>query len=423
MVLLWFCRCAEIRRLFRLVLAAVLLWETVPTLSVHAETMIVPTLSVRSWYDTNVYRRPKQLLTPGTQAEDFVTSVLPVLDLLHKTRDIEAEMKMGGNFTAYLENTNRNYFGATLQGQVRLDHWADQYVRGANLRIAENLRYTPEQPSFLQGSRDLPTDVGLTTGTQGFRANTLYNTTQVTGGYPVSRDLSVEGGYTFVIRRIGRVQGGTEDLQGVTLYFDTMAHTWFGGPRYHLTRNDSVAVLYKQTFITQSQAQGGRNFNTNLIALMGDYTKEFQEWRFIAQGGITFAEPVGRAFPSGRLEVTNQLERDTVVRLALSRQGMPSFFLQGGAMITNLASLGINHKIYERLILDGTVGYAYNEYFPNTDKSIKNLTASSRLSYKLTRDITAQIFYIFQNIDSTASSLQFQYSRNQVGFMLTAEWK
>ncbi len=239
----------------------------------------------------------------------------------------------------------------------------------------------------------------------------------------MSQDLSVEGGYTFVIRRIGRVQGGLEELQGVTLYFDTMAHTWFGGPRYHLTRNDSVAVLYKQTFITQSQSQGGRNFNTNLITLAGDYTKEFQEWRFIAQGGITFAEPVGRAFPSGKLEVTNQLERDTAVRLSLSREGRPSFFLAGGAMITNIASLGISHTIYERLILDATAGYAYNEYFPNTDKTLKNLTVGSKLAYKLTRDITGEIFYLFQNLDSTASSLQFQYSRHTMGFMLTAEWK
>lgn len=423
MILLWSCRYAEIRRLFRFVVAVVLLWGALPTLSVHAETAIVPTLSVRSWYDTNVYRRPKQLLTPGTQADDFVTSVLPVLDLLHRTRDIEAEVKMGGIFNVYAVNTNRNYVGATLQGGVSLNNWVDQYVRGANLRVVENLRYTPEQPSFLQGSRDLATDVSLTTGTQGFRANMLYNTTQVTGGYPVSRDLSMEGGYTFVLRRIGSVQGGLGELQGTTVYFNTMAHTWFGGPRYHLTRNDSVAVLYRQTFITQSQATGGRNFNTNLIALVGDYTKEFQEWRFIAQGGITFAEPVGRAFPSGKLEVTNQLERDTVVRLALTRQGMPSFFLAGGAMISNVASLGISHRIHERITLDGTVGYAYNEYFPNTDKSLKNLTASSKLSYKLTRDITADIFYIFQDIDSTASSLQFQYSRSQVGFMLHAEWK
>jgi len=405
------------------VIVAVLLWEAVPALSVHAETMIVPTLSVRSWYDTNVYRRPKQLLTPGTQAEDFVTSVLPVLDVLHKTRDIEADVKMGGIFTTYVENTSRNYFGATLQGGVRLDHWVEQYVRGARLQVVENLRYTPEQPSFLQGSRDLPTDADLTTGVQGFRANTLYNTTQVTGGYPVSRDLSMEGGYTFVIRRIGNVQGGLGPIAGSTIYFDTMAHTWSGGPRYQLTRNDSVAATYRQTFITQSAAQGGRNFNTNLIALEGDYTKDFQEWSFSIQGGITFAEPVGRTFPSGSLTVTTQPERDTVVYIRLSRQGMPSYFLQGGATISNVASMGVSRKIYERLILDGMVSFGYNEYFPNTDRKLQNITASSKLAYKLTRTITGEIFYQYQNIDTNSSTLQFQYSRSQAGLMLTVAWE
>lgn len=419
--LLWSCRCAEIRQLFRFMAAAVLLWGALPALSVHAETIIVPSASLRSYYDSNVYRRPKQLLSPGTQAEDFANMLGADLALLHKTRDIDVNMKMGGYFQTYVENTNRNYFGALLNGHIGLDDWIDQYVRGAKLRVMENLRYTPEQPSFLQGVRDLPADAGLTTGIQGFRANTLYNTTQFKGTYPVSRDLVVEGGYTFVLRRVGRVQGG--DIPGATIYFDTMAHTWSGGPRYKLTRNDSVAATYRQTFITQSAAQGGRNFNTNLIALEGDYTKDFQEWSFSIQGGITFAEPVGRTFPSGTLTVTTQPERATVVYLRLSREGRPSFFLQGGATISNVAGMGISHRIYERLILDGTVNFGYNEYFPNTDRKLQNITASSKLTYKLTRTITGELFYIYQNIDTNSSTLQYQYSRSQAGLMLTVAWE
>ena len=46
--------------------------------------------------------------------------------------------------------------------------------------------------------------------------------------------------------------------------------------------------------------------------------KAFQEWSFSVQGGITFAEPVGRAFPSGTLQVTTSPERDTVVRLGIT---------------------------------------------------------------------------------------------------------
>jgi hypothetical protein len=302
-----------------------------------------------------------------------------------------------------------------------LDPWADRYIRGARLSIRENLRYTPEQESFLAGGvREIQSDDGLVTGIQGFRATQIHSSTDIQASYPVSRDISVEGGYSFGLRSIGRVQGG--DLPGVT-YFDTMTHTWFGGPRYQLTRNDSVAALYRQTFLSQSNSTGGRTFNTNLITLAGDYTKEFQEWGFSVQGGVTFVEPAGRTFPSGTLEVRTKLERDTVVYLNLSREGRPSFFLAGGATISNVARVGISHRIYERLTVDGTVGYAYNQLFPNTDRTFKNLTASSRLSYRLTRNITGELFYVYTNIDSDSSSIQFQYSRSQAGFMLTAEWK
>lgn len=421
MILSRYCRYFEIARLFRFVILVALVWEVLPVLPNHAETLIVPSAMVRSRYDSNVFRRPKQLLEPGTQADDFVTTLGAGIDLVHKTRDMEADVRMGGFFNVYAQNTDRNFFGALLQGQIGLDQWVDQYVRGAKLRIVERLRYTPEQPSFLSGgARDPGENEVLANGVQGFRANMLYNTTDFKGEYPVSRDLSVEGGYAFGLRRIGTVQGG--DLPGVN-YFNTMTHTWQGGPRYSLTRNDSVAVLYKQVFIMQSRSEGGRSFNTNLITLMGDYTKNFQEWSFKIQGGLTFAEPVGRTFPSGTLEVRTKVEKDTAVRFAVSREGRPSYFLQGGATISNIARLGISHRIYERLELDGTIAYAYNELFPNTERTIKNLTATSKLAYNLTRNVTGELFYLYQNIDSDASSIQFQYSRHEVGVMFVVEWK
>jgi hypothetical protein len=334
---------------------------------------------------------------------------------------MEADVKMAGFYTAYVENTDRSFFHTTLNAHVGLDPWADRYIRGARLSIRENLRYTPEQSSFLAGGvREIQSADGLVSGIQGFRATQIRNTTDIQASYPVSRDLSVEGGYSFGLRSIGRIQGG--DIANVT-FFDTMVHTWYGGPRYKLTRNDSVAALYRQSFITQSNSQGGRTFNTNIITLGGEYTKDFQEWRVAIQGGVTFIDPAGRTFPSGSIQVSTKLDRDTVLRLDLLREARPSYFLQGGATISNLATAGISHKIYERLILDGTIGYAYNQLFPNTDRTLQNLIAQSKLAYKLTRTITGEIFYLYQHVDSDSSAIQFQYSRNQVGFMLTAEWK
>ncbi len=233
----------------------------------------------------------------------------------------------------------------------------------------------------------------------------------------MSRDLALEGGYTFGLRQYGRIQGGQDTLE--TIFFNTMTHTWYGGPRYQLARNDSVAAIYRQTFFTQSRSTGGRTFSTNLITLAGDYTKQFQEWNLTVQGGVTFAEPVGRTFPSGLIQVRTRPERDTVVTLALSRAGRPIGFLQGGAMISNLARVGISHRIYERLAVNGAVGYAYNQLFPNTNSTYKNFTASSGVSYKVTRTITAQILYLFTNLDIDRQDLQYQVSRHQIGLTLS----
>jgi hypothetical protein len=122
--------------------------------------------------------------------------------------------------------------------------------------------------------------------------------------------------------------------------------------------------------------------------------------------------------------VRSNLERDTVVYLTLSREGRPSFFLVGGATINNHRTDGIQPLEF----MNGSPSMEepvmpINELFPSTDRTFKNLTATARLAYKLTRNITGEIFYLHSNTDVDSSSTQFQYFRSQAGFMLTAEWK
>ena len=386
--------------------------------SVYAETKIVPLATLTGRYDSNIWNRPAELLDPSLQREDFLTIVGGGAQVLHDSRDIEASLTAIGTFNTYVENTSRNFFSTNIRGSIVLDRWVDQYVRGASLRVIESLRYSPDPPAFLGGVRAaILEDDTFLRGIQSFRSNQIINTTGIEGKYPVSRDLALEGGYTFGLRQFGRIQGGEDTIAIAT--FDTMTHTWFGGPRYRLTRNDSVAALYRQTFFTQSRSTGGRTFSTNLITLAGEYAKEFQEWSLTVQGGVTFAEPVGRTFPSGLIRVRTRPERDTVATLTLSRAGRPIGFLQGGAMISNLAQVGISHRIYERLAVNGGVGYAMNELFPNTDSTFNYFTASSALSYKVTRTITAQILYLFTNIDVERPELQYQVSRHQIGLTLS----
>jgi hypothetical protein len=414
--LLWCYRRAKNRSLLRFAVAAVLIWGALPSLSVYAETNIVPWGTVRERYDSNVWRRPKDLLRDAQgnapQLHDFVTTVSGGLDLRHESRDLEADLKVGGSYNAFVHNSDLNFYGALLNGTVGLDRWVDQYVRGARLRVTENLLYTPEQ-SF--GSSRVGDD--FESGLLTFRRSRLLNTTAFNGSYPLSRDVSLEGGYIFSLRRVTRsTEGG--DVTGAT-FFNTMAHTWSGGPRYNLTRNDSVAALYRQTFFTQERSEGGRTFSSNIIMLEGDYTKVFPEWTVTVRGGVTFVEPVGRTFPSGSIQVTTKPERDTVLHLTLSREAKPSFFLQGGARISHVARASIRHRIYERLSVSGTGGYALSQFFPNTDSQFQIVTGASRLEYMLTRNISGELFYIFTHTNSDSTALEYQVSRHQVGFMLS----
>ena len=416
MTLLWRCRRLKIRPLFRFAVAAVLIGGALPSVSVFAETKIIPWGEVRERYDSNVWRRPKDLLRDAQgnvpQLHDFVTTVNGGLALRHESRDIEADLSVGGNYNKYVTNTGLDFFGAIVRGTVGLDRWVDQYVRGARLNVTENFTYSPEQ-SFGRSVAVDDFEGGLLT----FRRSRLLNTTAFNGSYPLSRDVSLEGGYIFGLRRQTRsTEGG--DVTGAT-FFNTMTHTWSGGPRYNLTRNDSVAALYRQTFFTQERSEGGRTFSTNIITLEGDYTKVFSEWTFSARGGVTFVEPVGRSFPSGSIQVTTKPERDTVLNLTLSREARPSFFLQGGARIINRAQARISHRIYERLSVSGSGGYALSQFFPNTDSQFQIITGASRLEYMLTRSIRGELFYLFNHISTEGTGLEYQVSRHQVGFMLS----
>jgi hypothetical protein len=419
--LLWCCRRAKIRPFFRFAVAAVLIWGALPSVSVYAETNIVPWGSVRERYDSNVWRRPKDLLRDAQgntpQLHDFVTTVGGGLDLRHESRDIEADLKVGGNYSAFVHNSNLNFYGALLQGTVGLDRWVDQYVREARLRVTQNFVYTPDQFFGTHSGSSRGGDDDFETGLLTFRRSRLMNTTAFKGSYPLSRDVSLEGGYIFGLRRQTReTEGG--DVAGAT-FFNTMTHTWSGGPRYNLTRNDSVAALYRQTFFTQERSGGGRTFSTNIISLEGDYTKVFPEWTFTVRGGVTFVEPMGRSFPSGSIRVTTKPERDTVLDLTLSREARPSFFLQGGARINHLARASIRHRIYERLSVSGSGGYALSQFFPNTDSQFQLITGISRLEYMLTRNIRGELFYNFTHVTADSTALEYQVSRHQVGIMLS----
>jgi hypothetical protein len=399
-----------------------LVWGTFEPGFVRAETTIIPSAFGSGRYDSNIFLAPASRLAPGTQRSDFAGTVGAYAQLLHRSRDVEGSLTAGGDFNFYALNTDRNFTRVRVNGYVILDRWVERLAKGARLTVTEFFRYTPETPGFLTGAPDQPTDDPFLRGIQTFRANTFLNTTGVNASYPLFKQLALLGSYTFSTRRVPSTQ--TPTTTGVS-FFDSNLHFWSVGPELKLTPVDSIALLYRQGLLDQERSGGGgvRTIETNTQSLSIDYTRVMPNWRFELAGGAVLVEPVSEWFPIGRMAIRNNPERATTVALSVSRQAAPSFFSIPGAVISNVGQVTLNHRLSERLSLRGGVSYAYNQQAINTSVTFENLNARAGLDYKLTRNIVASLFYTYTYINNEFVIPDYQVSRNQVGFSMTAQWK
>jgi hypothetical protein len=389
--------------------------------SLYAETEFIPFVSVSERYDTNIWFSPAEFLPPGTRLDDFATTLAGGIQTLYKERGIEASLNAGGDFNAYVYNPGLNYFSATAQGYAQLNSWIQRLVKGARLRVAESFRYTPESPGFLTGVKGGVVDDPFLRGIQAFRANTFSNTASVNGTVPVFRDLALDAGYSWSIYRVGSILAA--GATGAT-FFDTNVHSVRGGPRYTLTRQDSVAVLFQRDQVSQTTVgttDQPIDFTTQTVLL--DYTRVTPAWRFGIQGGATHIDPADKAYPVATISLSNSLERITAVRLDLSRRAVPNFFLAGGAMISNVGTISVNHKLTRLLSLRANASYGYNETVPDRTVKFTNISATGGLNYQLTRTVAIDIFYTYNDFKTEVPGLSYEILRNAVGFALTAQWK
>jgi opacity protein-like surface antigen len=388
----------------------------------HAETKIIPSATLSGRYDTNVWFTPQEFLPPGTRLDDFAASVGGNAQVLYSERDIEASLSGGVDFNAFAYNPGLNFITTRVDGKAKLDSWLQRFAKGAQLRVAESFRYTPESPAFFTGVKAGVVEDPFLRGIQQFRANTFSNTTTVNASYPLFRDLYADGRYSFSIYRVGSVLAA-----GATgaAFFDTTMHTWSAGPRYKLTRQDSFALLYQQSQITQTQSSDpgapDLDFTTHSLSLA--YDKEMDQWTAGVTGGMTVIDPPGQAYPTAAIRLSTNPERVTAVRLDLSRRAAPSLFFVAGALISNVGTLAASHKLSRLLTLQGSVNYGLNETVPDRTVKFTSFTANAGLNYKLTKTMSMDLYYSYNDFKTEQPGSTIAILRNVVGFALTAEWK
>ena len=385
-----------------------------PPSPVYGDTKIIPTAALSERYDTNVYLAPPELLAPGTRLSDFVTSVAGGVQLLHKSRDVEASLTGGVNLNFYVYNPDLNFLGTSADANAKLDGWVSRLAEGAKLQVSDRFQYTPEPPSFITARQTPAGDDPFSRGVQGFRANTFSNTASANGSYPVFRGLSLQGSYSFSLYRVGSILALT--TTGAS-FFDTNVHSWSVGPGYRLTRADSISLSYQQSLVTQIETSGtGPTFNFNTQELWANYIRVMPDWTATVRGGVTLIEPASKAFAVGAVTFQTSPERSTFVQLDLSRKAAPSFFFVGGAMISNVGQVLITHRLSKRLHAFGSANYGYNETVPDRTVKFTNITGGVGLRYNLTRTMITELSYNYNDFDTEQPGFNFAVLRNVVNF-------
>ena len=276
--------------------------------SALAQTIIIPTLSVSETYDSNVFYTPKTLLGPGFKAEDFMTTVIPQINVAHAGPRVNGSLSVGANITRYVNNPSLDYTGINTAGQLDLKRWANGFSqRISALSVRGTYQFTPSVSGFGAttggalgtgyGTTGVssPIDTGLITN----RVSTHTMNLGISGGYDLSRNTALTAGYNYTRRTFGGQSGGVHNQ-----LFGTDGHTTMTGLTTNVSPTDTVGTTATMShYIQEGATGGGGSFTT--ISGTANWAKLWtrQLSTSLAGGGI-FTLPIESAVPGQSIKST-----------------------------------------------------------------------------------------------------------------------
>ena len=419
------------------------------------QTMVVPSVTASERYDSNVFSTSKQLLSGlRLRGEDYVTSVVPQVSLMHKGNYVIGFIQGGATGEKYVNNPGLDYVGyngtvsADLTPSVRrLDPNASLYVRGSTF-------YTPQVPGFLGTSADAQSQNPLIRGIQVTRTNTLASSGTVGGGYRVSPTSSLFGSYTYSSVSFGSEVGPTRSVQ----LFNTNTHNANLGVAKTLSPLDTVSIRYGYSIAEQP---GADNFKTHAVS--GAWSRVLTpSWSSNVSGGVQIFEPQrsdsgvvliegGKLAPTGSFSLFYKTKLDPLIggrsegdgagflstsgSSALSPQGMvpgvptamslpgstsfginysvgvyPGYGQQTGAMISHLVSMQAAYGLSDRMVVGGSVGYSKSDSVSNgaagnagQQFSFTSVNTTATISYLLTSNFRLALIHSFTDFRNDAA--------------------
>jgi hypothetical protein len=268
---------------------------------VSAQMIITPSISVSERYDSNIFYTPKSLLQPGSKPEDFVTMVVPQMNLGYTGSLIRGSLFGTGLVTKYLNNPDRDFTGYNSGGQLDLTTAAHQLSQRITvLTIRGTYRSTPTTSGFGAAGGGLNTGFGspaggiLNAGIVTNRASRQIYNLGLAGGYQLTGLTTLNANFFYTKISFGEQQGGANNP-----LFDTTGYQGMTGINTRISPTDTVAATATMSHYVQEQSGGGSGQGT--FTTIGEMLSWSRLWTpelsTFLSGGANFKLPVGSDIP------------------------------------------------------------------------------------------------------------------------------
>ena len=268
---------------------------------VSAQTAIIPSLTVSERYDSNIFFAPKSLLSPDSKPEDFITTVIPQINIIHEGARIRGRLFGSGLVTKYLHNPSRDFTGYNVGGQLDLRDVAQQFSqRFTMFRMRASYRSTPTSTGFGAAGNGAVTGFGSTsehvleTGQVTNRASRQLFNFGVAGGYQLTALTSLNSTYDFSRISFGEQQGGVNNP-----LFDTTTHRASTTISTRISERDTVGATARLSHFIQEDSEGssGRGSFTTIGETLNWSRLWTQQLSTSLSGGAILKLPVGSDVP------------------------------------------------------------------------------------------------------------------------------
>ena len=374
---------------------------------------VVPSVAVSETYDSNV------LNVAGQQKDDYVTRITPQVAVELKGRLMSGTLRAGLTGAVYVNNPDLDYIGMNGGLNLNLDNVVNRVVPRLKIQLSDFVTYTPQPPAFLNpearagGQSDI-----FARGIQVARADSIQNTSAITGSYTLLPRISLNARYAYSFMKFFN----TFATPDAGTFVDTTNQSANIGVQTAVTHQDNFNVSY--TYALSSFSQGtGFTSHAGTLTWAHRFTPTLSG---SLAGGATAAVPDSGA---SSLNFTssaslNWMQGKTHVSFNFSRAITPSYAVTGTALISDTVSVSAGYPLTPRLSASGSANYGQNgSSFTDVSLSSYSVGGTVGLSYALLPGINANLIYNYNHFKQDFQGASSEFDRHVATVAISSVWR